>query len=314
MRPRGSYQLNQPAQCRLCGSADVRCAGVIPDSDYFAGCILGSAIDGGRLWRCLSCQSMFRHPLLSGAAYLELYARGAADEWVADASRLDLQLIRDLIGRRPQARRALDVGCGSGGFLGTLPPQLERFGVEPSSAAGRIAGQQGVSIVGATLDDVPSNLRFDVITMIDVVEHVVDPLALLGQALPHLARGGCLILSTGDPTATAWRHVFRSRFWYSSYAEHISFPSLQLLRNWQERNDLRLLAAVKTPYRNISWVRAAAYLGAQALYGASPAVSDACWRGLRRLRRAPDRGRRHFGAGAPGLFCDHQVIAATAPL
>jgi SAM-dependent methyltransferase len=305
---------DRPAKCRLCGHGDIESLGAIPSSDYFAGRILASVISGGRLWRCASCQSMFRHPILSSSAYLQLYAGGAADQWVADASRLDLQIIRDLISRRPQAVRALDVGCGTGGFLGTLPQRIGRFGVEPSSAAAELAREQGVSIVGGTLDEVPAGLRFDVITMIDVVEHVADPLALLGQTLPHLAPGGCLIVSTGDPTARMWRDVFRSRFWYSSYPEHISFPSLHLLRAWQERSNLQLLAAVRTPYRSISRVRAAAYFGAQAAYGLSPAVSDACWRALNWLRRSPERRRRHFSAGAPGLFCDHQVIAAGAPL
>ena len=75
--------------------------------------------------------------------------------------------------------------------------------------------------------------------MIDVIEHVTNPGELLDQALPHLTPGGTLIISTGDAGNVLWRRVFRSRFWYSSFPEHITFPSLRYFHIWHEGKDLK---------------------------------------------------------------------------
>jgi 2-polyprenyl-6-hydroxyphenyl methylase/3-demethylubiquinone-9 3-methyltransferase len=44
--------------------------------------------------------------------------------------------------------------------------------------------------------------RFDLVTSLEVIEHVADPSAFLKSLAARLARGGLLILST--PNATGW--------------------------------------------------------------------------------------------------------------
>jgi SAM-dependent methyltransferase len=299
---------DHPLTCRLCGGALALPLGVIPDCDFFAGRVLPNPMPGGCLWQCSSCRSMFRHPILTPAAYLDLYANGVAAAWSADSCRLDLQIIRGIVARRGAAGRVLDVGCGSGGFLLTLPASLEKFGVEPSVAAGRYAETLGVSIVGRTLRDLPAAALFDVITIIDVIEHVVDPAGLLDEILPHLAPAGCLIVSTGDPSHVPWRRIFRARFWYSSFPEHISFPSAEFFRAWQERSGLQPPLVVRTRYGRLPLWRMALTLAAQTAYLLSPAAINGIGRALQWLRRTPQPRPRHFPAVGPGVFTDHQVV------
>ena len=121
-----------PVACRLCGDTHISCLGAVPESDYFAGRVLQLPIEGGRLWRCDACQSMFRHPVLPASTYLALYAEGAADEWSADGGRQDLAIIRGIIAQKARLGGVLDVGCGTGDFLLTLPAEFKRCGVEPS--------------------------------------------------------------------------------------------------------------------------------------------------------------------------------------
>src|SRR5260370_30303545 len=141
----------EPVTCRLCGDTRIRCLGAVPDSDYFAGRVLQHPIDGGHLWRCDACQSMFRHPVLPTSAYLDLYADGAADEWSADGGRQDLAIIRRIIAQKARPGGVLDVGCGAGDFLLTLPAELTKYGVEPPVAAAAAARKRGVSILAPTL-------------------------------------------------------------------------------------------------------------------------------------------------------------------
>lgn len=297
-----------PSACRLCGAAQILRLGVIPDSDYFAGKVLTHTLHGGSLWRCLACQSMFRHPILTPAAYLGLYADGVAEAWSTEGGRQDLEIIRRLVAQHGASGCVLDVGCGSGGFLSTLPTGMKKCGVEPSAAAARTATGLGVAILGQTLQDLPADARFDVITIIDVIEHVVDPTQMLDQLLPHLAPGGCLIVGTGDPTCTPWYRVFRARFWYSCFPEHISFPSPQYFRVWQQSRGLQPPSIVRTRYRRLPFWRVTMNFAAQVLYGLSPSCIDWLGRRAQELQRKPYPRGRFFSPGSQGVFTDHQVV------
>jgi SAM-dependent methyltransferase len=297
-----------PAACRLCGDPRIRCLGAVPDSDYFAGRVLKHPIDGGHLWMCDACQSMFRHPVLQSSAYLDLYSNGVADEWSADEGRQDLAIIRGVIAQNARSGSVLDVGCGAGDFLATLPAETTKYGVEPSIAAAVAATARGVSILAPTLAQLSPHVDFDVITMIDVIEHVADPREFLDQALPHLAPGGYLIIATGDADNILWRRVFRSRFWYSSFPEHITFPSLRYFHIWHEGRELQAPTAFQLKYRRIPFWQSGLYLASQLAYLVSPMLLNLAGSGVEWLRRAPRPRRRFFSPGAPGVFTDHQIV------
>jgi hypothetical protein len=132
-----------PKTCRLCGSSELAALGVIPDSDYFAGRVLAEPIPGGNLWSCSSCGSMFRHPVLPADVYLNLYADGIAEGWSSYSDREDLAIVRSIIAQKSTSGSVLDLGCSSGGFLLTLSAGLEKYGIEPSLAAGAVAAKLG---------------------------------------------------------------------------------------------------------------------------------------------------------------------------
>jgi SAM-dependent methyltransferase len=251
---------------------------------------------------------MFRHPVLQTSAYLNLYADGVADEWSADDGRQDLAIIRRIIAQKGRPGGVLDVGCGAGDFLLTLPAELTKYGVEPSVAAAAAARKRGVSVPAQTLAELAPQAEFDVITMIDVIEHVADPGELLDQVLPHLAPGGSLIIATGDAGNMLWRRIFRSRFWYSSFPEHITFPSLRYFHIWHEGRELRAPVAIQLKYRRIPLWRTALCFASQVAYLASPSLLNRAARAIEWLRCAPRPRRRFFSPGAPGMFTDHQIV------
>jgi 2-polyprenyl-6-hydroxyphenyl methylase/3-demethylubiquinone-9 3-methyltransferase len=128
-----------------------------------------------------------------------------------------LKYVRDQIDRhwqcdecslRPlEGRKALDVGCGAG----LLAEPLARLGAQVTgldasaelvAVARAHAKDAGLAIdyrAGelAGLDD-----RFDLITCMEVIEHVAEPAAFIRLLAERLAPDGLLILST--PNATAW--------------------------------------------------------------------------------------------------------------
>jgi SAM-dependent methyltransferase len=116
-------------------------------------------------------------------------------------------LVREVLRRRDL--RILDVGCGAG----VMSAYLTRFGdvtgidfSEPAiDVARRLAPD--VSFIAGSLDVVPRDSQFDVITLFDVLEHIpaVERPQFLGDLSCRLVDGGILLVSTPHPAYTRHR-------------------------------------------------------------------------------------------------------------
>jgi SAM-dependent methyltransferase len=101
-------------------------------------------------------------------------------------------------GRLPEKARILEIGCGTGHNL----PMLARFGeidaIEIDPAARSIAGERLGKEVGAAplpaLTGVPTG-HYDLIAVLDVVEHIEDDVAALGAMRERLAPGGKILIT-----------------------------------------------------------------------------------------------------------------------
>lgn len=101
---------------------------------------------------------------------------------------------------RPSAggRRLLDVGFGNGGFL-KLAGEMgwDADGIDFDAEAVEVARAAGLHVRWATVDELLSlDEHYDVITISHVIEHVYEPVALLGSLYRLLKPGGCLWLET----------------------------------------------------------------------------------------------------------------------
>lgn len=104
-------------------------------------------------------------------------------------------------------RTALDVGCGAGLLcepLARLGAQVTGLDAAPENAAAARLHAEGQ---GLAIDYRAGELatlgaaRFDLVTSLEVVEHVADPAAFVAGLAGALAPGGLMILSTPNRTA-----------------------------------------------------------------------------------------------------------------
>jgi len=105
---------------------------------------------------------------------------------------------RQLVARTDLAAgdAVLDVGCGSGDRLLVLKEAgLVPAGVEITPAADYARERLGLDVRRGTLSDARfEDARFRAVTLYNVIEHVHDPQAVLGEVRRVLAPGGWLVL------------------------------------------------------------------------------------------------------------------------
>jgi len=126
------------------------------------------------------------------AAYRDLYK---GHWWWRVREEIVLAKIEAILGRAHDVR-ILDVGCGAGLFFDAL----ERFGyvegIESDAAIVEQAGRWQQRIVVAELDDsYTPDEPFDLILLLDVLEHVAQAAELLRHAARVLGRRGTILVT-----------------------------------------------------------------------------------------------------------------------
>lgn len=114
--------------------------------------------------------------------------------------------------------RILDIGCGTGDFVVGFDDRWQKFGIEPSEYASRIASAAGVKIFENIEDIAPGSM--DVVVLRGSLQHISNPVVVLAEAERVLKRKGLLaILATPDAESPV----------YKKWGE---LPALDAPRNW----------------------------------------------------------------------------------
>jgi SAM-dependent methyltransferase len=104
----------------------------------------------------------------------------------------------------PGARRVLDLGCASGALGAALKARqvCEVVGVEIDPAYARDAEARLDRVICADVTTAEADGPFDCLIAADVLEHVVDPWAVLARHAALLEPGGVAVISL--PNARHW--------------------------------------------------------------------------------------------------------------
>ena len=148
--------------------------------------------------------------------------------------------LEQLMKRYVSGRTILDVGCGDGVFLSSLSDEWSKLGLEPSASGASLARKKNLEVARATMDTSPESYQADLITALDVIEHVIDPHHFVESLKRHLRPGGVVLLLTGDADSYPAK-IAGSQWSYLRWCGHISVFSHSGLRKLLKSHGFEIL-------------------------------------------------------------------------
>jgi 2-polyprenyl-3-methyl-5-hydroxy-6-metoxy-1,4-benzoquinol methylase len=201
----------------------------------------------GPLLRCTACGQLVSH--CSEDAY-----RAALEKWDtaagtrpdarstrrhASVSKRRLATLMAMLGPQESPARLLDVGCSSGALLLVARGMgFDPEGVEIAPEAGDAARLAGFRVHTGLLEEGGyADATFDAITLVELLEHLREPRALLAECRRILRPGGVMMATT--PNGASWTAAVMGARWdvfsLIGMGGHVSFFNPGSLRLLAER-------------------------------------------------------------------------------
>ncbi|MHB8093432.1 MAG: class I SAM-dependent methyltransferase [Candidatus Aminicenantales bacterium] len=200
--------------------------------------------------RCSRCGFVFANPRLLETEALKRYSEEYFfNEYLpsqgATKSGYDLKVVRERHAMildlcriiSPSGKRLLDVGSGAGFFLKAAEEVgWQAEGIELSETASAYARDVvKVCVHAGKIENAGLPVdTYDVVLMLDAIEHLYDPMAVLQKIHRILKPGGGLIIFTPDFHSTS-RRILGKPWAVLSPAEHISYFTERTLRQTLEK-------------------------------------------------------------------------------
>lgn len=138
----------------------------------------------------------------------------------------------------------LDVGAGLGSLVAFARREgFDALGIEANpTAVAKARAAVGEHFLHGWIETVRLDRAFDVVTLMDVIEHVLDPEACLRWVGRHLAAGGIAVVVTMDSRSLVSRILGSRLEDFRRVSEHIHFFARSNFRLLAERAGLRVEA------------------------------------------------------------------------
>lgn len=129
-------------------------------------------------------------------------------------------------------KNILDIGCSFGGLLETAKNKfgLEPYGVEISKYSSEYARERGINVIQGNIEEIQiESEKFDIVTMVEVIEHLTNPLETMRKIYKATTWGGIVLVQTANIEA------LQSKLWGNKYhyylPGHLHYFSNKTLRH-----------------------------------------------------------------------------------
>lgn len=250
-------------QCPLCFSSKIifyRQGNLTPQR-FTPELIRITDADYGLTWnlsRCLDCHLIFANPCPEEKFITFLYSEVKDPQYELEAKgrcRTFRRLLYRLEKLYPQKGHLFDVGAATGLFLHEAKQRgWQVSGIEPSHWAVKRAQEQGLQVYQGSFQDLAINEPvFDVITLIDILEHTPKPREIVEKARKLLKVQGLLLIVTPDIDSFMAR--LAGRRWWHYRPGHLVYFNRQSLKTLLTLTNFEILS-----WKRYSWHFSLSYL------------------------------------------------------
>ena len=206
-------------------------------------------VDGYEIWRCAESATDFVWPMPTDQELTDYYNRAAYFEGGEHGGYTNydvqtepsLQMVTELLDRFPASDgklSVLDVGCSYGSHLRLAADrQWQCFGVELSAHARQMAKERhgDLMTVVERAEDLP-NRRYDLVLMLEVIEHLKDPYPLFATLFDKGAIGPDTLVAITTPNARSNDAIADPAKWeFRHPPSHLVYYSAQTFKLLMQR-------------------------------------------------------------------------------
>lgn len=152
----------------------------------------------------------------------------------------------------PKVGKLLEIGCAYGFFLDEASKYYHCVGVDVSVAAVKFARARGLKVYQGVLDRniLTKTQPFDVVVMLDVIEHLSNPGEILGYLHEAMTKDGLLLITTGDWNSL-YARIMGKRWRLMTPPQHLYYFSKYSLTLLLKNKGFRIIRC-NAPFKKVS--------------------------------------------------------------
>lgn len=189
-----------PANCFLCGKSDYTYWSTSTDVEYH------TTTDNYDFYECQSCKLIQIHPVPADKLSIiyppNYYSFVTNKKTIVDSIKewMDKRLFRNILGNLKGDLKVLDVGGGSGWLLNVIRSISDKVTftqvVDLDKNAESLARQNGHEYFCGRIEDFETTQKFDFVLLLNLIEHVENPLVVLSKIEHILTDQGIVLIKT----------------------------------------------------------------------------------------------------------------------
>lgn len=205
--------------------------------------------EGGRYVKCKDCGMVYLNPVFKDFAIKDYYESNHAEQAEVVETDTDNFYVNiynngldDIQNFSSNILNILDIGCSSGTFLDLAKKRnLNTYGVELNQTEYEFAKQKGHTVYNELLENINFNEKFDVVTLWDVFEHLIDGEFYLNEIKKVLSSSGVLFLQIPSSDSLAAK-ILREKCNMYDGLEHVNLYGANTIRKLAEKCDFEVLS------------------------------------------------------------------------
>ena len=208
-------------KCLICNSTNVTLSNRLPYFDVM---------------KCLNCEVLFTNKFPTSKKIIDIYSENYYSPWTDSAGTIpkSVELMKkktfkaylNLLPRyiKLKRKKLLDIGCATGFLLETAREKgCDCWGVELNPFGAKESSKKfPKKIFNGILENSKfKNDFFDIVTMIDLIEHTQNPLAVMKEVRRITKKGGYVLMVTPN-VGGMWAKVLGKK-WTNFKEEHLFY-------------------------------------------------------------------------------------------